>query len=69
MDFAVVLESLATITGVMSSFAMLGNNTCLECAFVDFESSNRWYVGRNIDAVKLKEQIDHIRRKALKITL
>jgi AbiV family abortive infection protein len=45
------------------------HNTRLECAFVDFESSNEWYVGRNIDPVKLKEQIDHIREKALSITI
>lgn len=45
------------------------HNTRLECAFVDFKSSNRGYVGRNSDVVKLKEQIDHIMRKALKITI
>ena len=45
------------------------HHTRLECAFVDFESSNRWYVGRNIDPAKLKEQIDHIREKALGVMI
>ncbi|MEJ2271447.1 MAG: AbiV family abortive infection protein [Candidatus Bathyarchaeota archaeon] len=39
------------------------HNTRLECAFVDFENSKRWYVGRNIDSTKLKEQIKHIQEK------
>ena len=45
------------------------HNTRLECAFVDFESSNTWCVGRSIDPVKLEEQIDHIREKTSQLSL
>ena len=44
------------------------HNTRLECAFVDFANSNRWYVGRNIDPLQLQKQIDHIREKTSSIT-
>lgn len=46
------------------------HKTRLECAFVDFyESSNQWYVGRNIDPTKLHEQIEHVREKTANIAL
>ena len=45
------------------------HTTRLECAFVDFESSKNWFIGRNIDKEKLKNQVEHIREKTKEISL